>query len=198
MKKAKLTKRQESFINEYLQCKNASEAARRAGYSKKSAASIGSENLRKPEISSEINARFASACMSADEVLARLSDFARADMREFVIVDKQGNPIGFDLRPGKPLYLIKKASVTDKGVTVELHDAQTALVKIGERHRLFVQRSEVSVTDAVIELTWNDKNNDASLAQGTNTSQEQPGAIQSPGGGETLGEKSPGGGLVPG
>lgn len=47
---AKLSPKQERFVQEYLVDLNATQAAIRAGYSKKTAASIGEENLRKPGI----------------------------------------------------------------------------------------------------------------------------------------------------
>lgn len=46
----KLTPKQKAFADEYLICGNAAEAARKAGYSKKTATVIGSENLSKPNI----------------------------------------------------------------------------------------------------------------------------------------------------
>jgi phage terminase small subunit len=46
----KLTPKQEKFIKEYLISFNATKAAEAAGYSKKTAMKIGSENLQKPEI----------------------------------------------------------------------------------------------------------------------------------------------------
>ncbi len=52
--KTKLTKKQVKFCKEYLRTSNATEAARKAGYSKKTAYSIGSENLNKPEIKEEL------------------------------------------------------------------------------------------------------------------------------------------------
>lgn len=52
---AKLTKKQQLFIDEYLIDLNATQAAIRAGYSPESAYSIGEENLKKPEIKSEID-----------------------------------------------------------------------------------------------------------------------------------------------
>lgn len=52
--KTVLTAKQEAFCNEYLIDLNATAAAKRAGYSEDSAYSIGSENLKKPEISSRI------------------------------------------------------------------------------------------------------------------------------------------------
>ena len=51
-----LTEKQQRFVEEYLVDLNATEAAKRAGYSEKTAYSIGFENLRKPEIQEEIQA----------------------------------------------------------------------------------------------------------------------------------------------
>jgi len=52
-----LTAKQERFIAEYLIDMNASAAARRAGYSERTAGKIGSENLQKPDIQEEIARR---------------------------------------------------------------------------------------------------------------------------------------------
>ena len=51
---AKLTARQERFVAEYLVDLNATQAAIRAGYSKKTAGATGHENLKKPEIAKAI------------------------------------------------------------------------------------------------------------------------------------------------
>ena len=45
-----MTEKMKTFCLEYLVDENASQAAIRAGYSKKTAGSIGNENLQKPEI----------------------------------------------------------------------------------------------------------------------------------------------------
>ncbi len=50
MARDKLTPKQKAFCDEYLICGNASEAARKAGYSEKTAGDIASENLAKPVI----------------------------------------------------------------------------------------------------------------------------------------------------
>lgn len=55
----KLTAKQASFVDEYMVDKNATAAAIRAGYSEKTAYSIGNENLSKPEIKVEIDKRLA-------------------------------------------------------------------------------------------------------------------------------------------
>lgn len=68
-----LTPRQKAFADYYIALGNASEAARKAGYSEKNANNIGSENLAKPEIQAYIKVRMESQdqerVASADEVL---------------------------------------------------------------------------------------------------------------------------------
>ena len=57
MARDKLTPKQKAFCDEYLICGNASEAARKAGYSEKSAGFIAGENLKKPVIAEYIAKR---------------------------------------------------------------------------------------------------------------------------------------------
>lgn len=72
----KLTPKQDMFCLEYLIDLNATQAAIRAGYSKKTAYSIGQENLNKPEISARIQElkqiRVLRAEKSADDVIKEL------------------------------------------------------------------------------------------------------------------------------
>ncbi|MGG6834831.1 UNVERIFIED_CONTAM: terminase small subunit, partial [Streptococcus canis] len=49
-KLSKLTLKQKRFADEYIISANATAAAIKAGYSKKTARSIGQENLTKPDI----------------------------------------------------------------------------------------------------------------------------------------------------
>lgn len=154
-----LTAKQQAFVSAYLDCLNATEAARRAGYSEKTAHAIGWENLRKPEIAAAVEAGLAEKAMPAVEVLARLADQARGSADDFVtvynsplhdvtgqpILDVDGKPIvryfpSLDLEKARErgvLHLVKKVTYTANGPAVELYDAQAALVKIGEYHRLF-------------------------------------------------------------
>jgi phage terminase small subunit len=53
-----MTNMQLRFIEEYLKCLNGTEAARRAGYSPRTAHQIAYENLRKPEIRTIIDTAF--------------------------------------------------------------------------------------------------------------------------------------------
>jgi phage terminase small subunit len=127
-----LTTKQQAFVEAYLSNGfNATQAALSAGYSEKTAYSIASENLRKPEIAEAIQQRIAALTMSADEALMRLSDHARGTMEDFIAI-KGGLPF-IDLNRAaerQQLHLLKKFKVTDKGVEIELYDAQSALVHV--------------------------------------------------------------------
>lgn len=52
-----LTPKQQAFADYYIECGNATEAAKRAGYSEDTARQIGAENLTKPSISAYIAER---------------------------------------------------------------------------------------------------------------------------------------------
>ncbi len=84
-----LSRKQAVFVSEYLQCFNAAEAARRAGYSERTARQIGQENLTKPYIQALISDRLAVIHMSANEVLKLLADIARADIGVFFKVSDE-------------------------------------------------------------------------------------------------------------
>lgn len=81
-----LTPKQKAFADYYIECGNASEAARKAGYSSKTAGAIGEENLKKPEISAYIDERMtqqdASRVASADEVLRFYSSVMRGQEKD--------------------------------------------------------------------------------------------------------------------
>ena len=57
MMKPKLNEKQKLFIDYYIQSGNATQAAKKAGYSPNTAYAIGAENLRKPQIQAAIQLR---------------------------------------------------------------------------------------------------------------------------------------------
>ena len=83
----KLTPKQDLFCREYLKDLNASQAAIRAGYSKKTSPKIGFENLQKPEIKKKIDKlkekRAKKADFGAQEVLAELKKLATSNLGDF-------------------------------------------------------------------------------------------------------------------
>ena len=91
-KESKLTPKQNRFIDEYLIDLNAAQAAIRAGYSKKTARSIGQENLTKPDIQTKFLERSKAFCEKAgitkDRVLLEITRIAFFDPRK--IFDETG------------------------------------------------------------------------------------------------------------
>ncbi len=88
-----LTPKQLRFVAEYLIDLNATQAAIRAGYSAKTAASIGKQNLRKLEIAATISEaqakRSERTAIDADWVPKRLVEEAVADLAD--IIDREQN-----------------------------------------------------------------------------------------------------------
>lgn len=141
-----ISDKQQVFIEEYLTCWNATQAAIKAGYSERSARQIGSRLLTDDDIAEAIKTRMAEKAMSADEVLLRLADHARSSMDDFV--DINGN-INLTVARGRgKLHLLKSFSQTDKGQRIELHDAQAALVHIGRHHGLFTDSLNINFNPA--------------------------------------------------
>lgn len=94
---AKLTAKQERFVDEYLVDLNATAAARRAGYSEKTAEVIGYENLRKPQIMAAIHERQQNLQgkleITQEAVLQELAAIAFANGTDFVTVTRGRAPL---------------------------------------------------------------------------------------------------------
>lgn len=91
---AKLTPKQERFCEEYLVDLNATQAAIRAGYSKKTAYRIGAELLQKTSVSNHISELRSEQSkrteITADRVLAELAVIAFADRTEIAKITEAG------------------------------------------------------------------------------------------------------------
>jgi len=141
-----LSKKQRIFIDEYLKCWNATQAALSAGYSARSAGSIGGENLKKPEIEAEIQRRLDESAMSADEVIQAIGEIGRASIESVLDIDESGRP-SFNFVRAKEtgnLHLIKSITPTANGLKVELHDRMRALELMGKYYKLFTDKVDVT------------------------------------------------------
>ncbi|SFV40553.1 terminase small subunit [Ligilactobacillus acidipiscis] len=82
----KLTAKQQKFVNEYVKSGNATQSAIKAGYSKRTAAMAGSENLRKPYMKDAIDKRMQkmedAKIAKAEEVLQLYSRILRGEESE--------------------------------------------------------------------------------------------------------------------
>lgn len=159
--------KQRAFIEEYLRCWNATEAAKRVGYSERTARQQGSRLLSNANISAEISTAISEKAMSADEVLKRLADMARGDMGDFLDITSMGFVVDLSGAVEKGLtHLIKKVkqrtttSVSKDGteteihdIEIELYDAQAALVQLGRKHALFTDKQDITSGGETINVT---------------------------------------------
>lgn len=86
--KESMTGKQFKFAEEYLIDLNATQAAIRANYSKKTAGAIGFENLKKPEIREYISLRLDDYNLTQSELLKLMSSVARSSLNEYIVVKK--------------------------------------------------------------------------------------------------------------
>lgn len=86
----KLTIKQQAFVDEYIITGNATQAAIKAGYSKRTACSVGGENLRKPAVRQAIDEKLAQLAServaTQEEILQYLTGVMRGQSRASVVV----------------------------------------------------------------------------------------------------------------
>ncbi|QQP83917.1 terminase small subunit [Pediococcus acidilactici] len=89
----KLTAKQKKFADNYIKTGNATQSAIDAGYSKKTAKSVGSENLTKPDIKAYIAEKMreieSDRIMGAQEALEFLTNVVRGKELETKVVTTQ-------------------------------------------------------------------------------------------------------------
>ncbi len=147
MAAGKLTPKQSRFVAEYLVDLNATQAAIRAGYKKKNAYQIGSENLRKPQIQEAIRvnreAQEVRTQISADRVLRELARVAFADATDLAFIEdghvrlRDSSTLSEDQRAA--VACIKEGAA---GPEVRLYDKIKALELIGKHLGMFERREE--------------------------------------------------------
>jgi phage terminase small subunit len=144
-----LTNKQQAFVNAYLRTFNATKAAIEARYSEHTAAAIGSENLRKPQIQAAIRTRMERDAMGTSEVLYHLAQIARGDFDD--VSDNHGNLDLIEARRVGKTNLIKrvknKAIVTENSdiseTEVEMYDRLRALELIGKHLKMWTEKVQL-------------------------------------------------------
>ncbi len=139
---AKLTAKQQRFCDEYLIDLNATQAAIRAGYSKKTAKQIGQQNLTKLDLKEYIEKRMAEkeAALVADqdEVLKYLTSVLRGESQSTEIVVE-----GIGDGCSEARTITKEPSEKDRLKAAEL---------LGKRYALFTDKVEQAV-DMELNIT---------------------------------------------
>jgi hypothetical protein len=137
-----LNRKQRVFVEEYLTCWNATEAARRANYAHPDVQ--GSRLLGKVSVSEVVQQRMREKAMGADEVLLRLGEHARAEYALFLT--PQGLDIKALIAAGKAHLIRKWGYASDGRPVFEFQDSQNALIHIGRHHKLFTDVTENTTT----------------------------------------------------
>lgn len=144
----KLTIKQKRFADEYIISGNASEAARKAGYSVKTCGVIGDENLKKPNVKAYISERLNKlddkAIAKQEEVLKYLTSVMRGTSEaEIVVVESAGNS-------SEARRMMKAPDERERLKAAEL---------LGKRYGLFTENLDLNVASKVVIV--NDINDQA-------------------------------------
>jgi phage terminase small subunit len=157
-----LTPRQRRFCEEYLVDLNASAAARRAGYSVTTAYSIGQENLKKPEIATEIQRRMEARSkrteITADQVVTELGKIAFANMLNYITIQDDGTAVvDFSMVDRDQGAVMREVTIetyaesrgddaqTVKRIKFALYDKKGALELLGRHFGLFTDKLEAKL-----------------------------------------------------
>jgi len=156
----KLNDKQSAFVDAYLRTFNATKAAKEAGYSEKTAYSIGHNLLKQVEIKDALRVRYEANAMTANELLHHLAEIARGNIDD--VIDNKGNldlararelgksPLIKSVRSKTVLFTDKDGEGSETFESeVGMYDRMKALELIGKHLAMF--------TDKVESVTWRTK-----------------------------------------
>lgn len=134
----RMTEKQKRFCDYYVESANATEAAIKAGYSKKTAKQIGTENLSKPDlkayIADQLEKMHSKRVADAQEVLEYLTSVMRGQYTE------------------ETLMGIGEGAQAKVDIEVGAKDRLKAAELLGKRHALFTDKVDLQTGDIVIKV----------------------------------------------
>lgn len=179
-RKKELNQKQKIFVEEYLISRNATQAAKAAGYSVKTAYAIGHKLLKVAEIKAEIEkrdelqlekskVRAAMAGLTRERWLQELQLIALSNMDNFAVIEELEETRGrrgrsYPIQTVRAIAtkdrhknlgrVIKKISETKNGIGIELHSKQSALELLGKHYGWLKNEVELTTPNSVqINLT---------------------------------------------
>ena len=155
-----LTEKQKRFCDEYLIDLNATQAAIRAGYSKKTAKQIAQQNLTKLDIQEYIKKRMAekedALIAKQDEVLQTLTRVLRRQEMDTVVVTCKERSSGYD-ENGKKV-IVEKEIPRVVQIPTRVNDLNKAAELLGKRYGLYTEKIETDVDmDLNINIDYGDE-----------------------------------------
>lgn len=162
---AKLTAKQQRFCDEYLIDLNATQAAIRAGYSKRSARQIADLNMSKHDIREYIDNRLAEKekALIADqnEVLKYLTATMRREKKECIVVttSEERSMYAPDDNGTMRKQTVKKETPQIVEIPARLSDANKAAELLGKAYGLYTEKVEADV-DADLNINIDYGNDD--------------------------------------
>ena len=151
----KLSDKQRLFVAGYLIDLNATNAAIKAGYSKKTAKDIGAENLSKPLIKAAIQAEMDKKAskfdISADAVIQEIAKLAFSNPQDYYHANGAPKEIHELTRDQAAAINTIKTNMTDECAVLELkmHDKGQNLERLGRHLKLFTDKVEVDVSESL-------------------------------------------------
>lgn len=156
---AKLTEKQQRFVDEYLIDLNATQAAIRAGYSAKTARDIGCENLTKPNIQQTIAEQMAERSkrtgVNQDRIVLELAKIAFVNASDVINSDDATIKAGATADDTAAIQSVKvKVIPTKEGEGVEreirLNDKLKALELLGKHLGMWNDKPDVNVNIPIV------------------------------------------------
>lgn len=148
---AKLTPKQQRFVEEYLVDLNATQAAIRAGYSVKTAEQQGYQLLHKTSVSTAIAQAQAELSkrtgVSQERIIRELAKIAFVDLKDIVEWGQDGiNLKAQDEVDGSVLQSVTETWLPKGGTKTEVkaHDKTRALELLGKHLGMWVDKTEIT------------------------------------------------------
>jgi phage terminase small subunit len=143
----KLTVKQQLFIYEYLKLFNAAQAARNAGYSKKTADVTGRQNLRKPTIlkaiRKELNKILGDRKESAVKTIKEIEKIAFNDIGEYIETVEKKNPT--NNKQEKKLQFKDLSEVDTSGIeSIDLDSGKVTKFKLHNKTKALELLSKIN------------------------------------------------------
>ena len=171
---AKLTEKQQRFVEEYLIDLNATQAAIRAGYKPSSARQVGTENMSKPSIRACIDQAIAERSkrtgINQDRVIRELARLAFVNANDVIDMDEASIKCNDSEDDTAAIASVKVKTIpTKEGDGVEreirLNDKLKALELLGKHLGMFKDNININANvsstkklDAILEQLGDDDN----------------------------------------